>query len=114
LLTGLTRIDENAFQMPAAGAFEGPKIKPRVTRLNPRKIHSGGAFWAPRAVVYVRLYRRIFEFWHVRLQLIQAGALPNSQPSVPGMMPLSDDDGPCANQEQIANHLIRTLASEFG
>ena len=45
--------DENAFRVLAARAFEGPEIESRVTRLNPRKIHLRGAFWAPRTIVHI-------------------------------------------------------------
>jgi hypothetical protein len=75
---------DNAFRMLAGRALEGPEIESRVTRLNPCQIHLRGAFWAPRAIVHVRVCGRIFELRHMRLQLIQAGALPNSQPPDPG------------------------------
>jgi hypothetical protein len=84
--------DENAFRVLAARAFEGPEIESRVTRLNPRKIHLRGAFWAPRTIVHVRVLGRIFELWHVRLPLIQAGALPNSQPPTPGARAAVSDE----------------------
>jgi hypothetical protein len=50
--------------MLAPRAFEGPEIESRLTRLNLRKIHLRGALWAPRAVVHVRVCRRIFELRH--------------------------------------------------
>jgi len=60
--------DENAFVVRATGTFEGPVIESRLTRVNPRKVHLRGAFWAPRAIVHVRACRRVFELRHVRFQ----------------------------------------------
>jgi hypothetical protein len=77
----------------ALWAFEGPEIESRLVRLNLRKIHLRGAFWAPRAIVHVRIFGRIFELWHVRLPLTQAGVLPNSQPPTPGTKAAADDAG---------------------
>jgi hypothetical protein len=84
--------DNNAFRVPALRAFEDPAIEPRLTWLNLRKIHLRGASWAPRAIIYVRVLRRVFEWWHVKLPLIQAGVLPNSQPPTPGTKAAVDDD----------------------
>jgi hypothetical protein len=95
--------DDDGFRVLALGAFKGPEIESRLTRLNPRQIHLRGAFWAPRAIIHVGVFRRIFELWHVRLPLIQAGVLPNSQPSTPGTRPLPVMRRPCAYREQIAN-----------
>jgi hypothetical protein len=76
--------NENAFLVRATGTFEGPAIESRVTRLNPRKVHLRGAFWAPRAIVHIRACRRIFELWHVRLQTgCRRELLPDPQPPTP-------------------------------
>jgi hypothetical protein len=90
-LSDLPEFNDHAFQMLALRAFEGSEIESRLTRLNLRKIHLRGAFWAPRAIIYVRVLRRIFELWHVQLPLIQAGVLPNSQPPTPGTKAAAGD-----------------------
>jgi len=64
----LQAFEVNGFLVRATGTFEGPAIASRVTGLDPRKVHSRGAFWAPRAIVYVRACRRVFELRHVRLR----------------------------------------------
>jgi hypothetical protein len=69
-LSDLPEFNHHAFRVLAPRAFEGPEIESRLTRLNLRQIHLRGAFWAPRAIVRVRVYRRIFELRH--------GALPPS------------------------------------
>jgi hypothetical protein len=80
----LHAFDENAFLMRATGTFERPPIEPRVTRLNPRKVHLRYAFWAPRAIVHVRACRRVFELRHVRLQAgYRRELLPDPQPPAP-------------------------------
>jgi hypothetical protein len=91
LRRALHAFDDNAFRVLALRAFEGPEIEPRPTWLNLRKIHLHGAFWAPRAIIYVRALRRVFEWWHVQLPLLQAGVLPNSQPPTPGTKAAVDD-----------------------
>jgi hypothetical protein len=80
----LSVFDDYLFRVLALRAFESPEIESRLVRLNLCKIHLRGAFWAPRAIVHIRVCRRIFELWHERLPLIQAGVLPNSQPPTPG------------------------------
>jgi hypothetical protein len=97
----------------ALRAFEGSEIESRLTRLNLRKIHLRGAFWAPRAIIYVRVLRRIFELWHAQLPLIQAGVLPNSQPPTPGTKALPVMHKPCTYLEQIANPLIRYVSGPY-
>jgi hypothetical protein len=72
----------------ALRAFEGPEIESWFIRLNLGEIHSRGAFWAPGAIIHVRSCRCVFELRHLRIPLIQAGALPNSQPPTPGARPL--------------------------
>ena len=49
----LHAFDMNAFLVCATGTFERPAIESRVTGLDQGKVHSPGAFWAPRAIVYV-------------------------------------------------------------
>jgi hypothetical protein len=76
--------NENAFLVRATGTFEGPAIESRVTRLNPRKVHLRGAFWAPRAIVHIRACRRVFELRHVQLQTgCRRKVLPDRQPPAP-------------------------------
>jgi hypothetical protein len=65
-LSDLPEFNNHAFRVLALRAFEGSEIESRLTRLNLRKIHLRGAFWAPRAIIYVRVFRRIFEWWHVQ------------------------------------------------
>ena len=98
--TALYVFDEHNFQVFASWACEGSEIESRFTRLDMRKIHLPGAFWAPRAIVHDRGFRRVFELWHVQLQPQQAGVLQNSQPPAPGTWPLPviSDRAPIVNK----------------
>jgi hypothetical protein len=65
-LSDLPEFNDHAFRVLALRAFEGSEIESRLIRFNLRKIHLRRAFWAPRAIIYVRVLRRIFERWHVQ------------------------------------------------
>jgi hypothetical protein len=89
-----TFFDANAFSVRAPRTFEGPVIESRVPRLNPRKVHLRGAFWAPRAIVYVRACRHVFELRHVRLQTgYGRELLPDPQPPALAKVDLSRQRG---------------------
>ena len=73
-LTDVPEFNDHAFRVLALRALESPKIESRFSRINLRKIHLRAAFWAPRAIIHIRLCRRVFELRHVRLPLITGGS----------------------------------------
>jgi hypothetical protein len=57
--------------------FKGTEIETRVLRLNARQIHLRRAFWARRPYINWRIFKRVFRKGHLRLLLLEVGALPN-------------------------------------
>jgi hypothetical protein len=80
------------FDVLASRAFEGAEIETRFFRLNARQIHLRRvrrAFWTIWPRSNWRVFEGVFGKRHLRLLLLQAGALPNSQPPTPDLRPLS-------------------------
>jgi len=72
----------------AIGALVGVKLGTGRARLELDKEHGSGAFRAKRAVERRQRWLQLLTDAH-GLLLVQAGALPGSQPPTPGTKPLS-------------------------
>jgi hypothetical protein len=88
LTEGLFEPHHGSLDMLTHRTFKGPKVVPRLLRLNARQIHLRRACWALGSYDNRRVCKRVFGKGHLKLPVYRR-EYRNSQPPTPGPRSLS-------------------------
>ena len=112
----LFELHHGSLDVLTARTFEGTEIETRLLRLNARQIHLRRAFWARRPYINWRIFKRVFRKGHLRLLLLEVGALPNFHSLTPdyvavGVPQCDSASWSCAKQLTTRN--VDNLVEKF-